>query len=139
MNSEGGLARILRETVAFSWPSQAGQYPADGPCGVSYFRGDVSPGSYVDCLLYRDKKGVVVGILNRYPKDFPPYEKAGNINIFVRPDMLRQGIATMLLREALTRWHVNFEQQQCTPSGAAFLDAFIRADLKKGKRGWRRG
>ncbi len=95
----------------FSWPAQTAQYPEVGPPGISYFRGDVSdsfgPGTYVDCLLMRDDSGVLTGILNHYPQDLPPHEKAGGINIFVCPDQRRRDIATDLLDEAIRRWRAD--------------------------------
>jgi len=87
-----------------SWESQAAQYPRTGPPGISYFRAQVMPDYHVDCLLYRDENGELVGIFNHYPADFPPYEKEGNANIWVRPDRRRKGIANELYLEALTRW-----------------------------------
>ncbi|WP_370943969.1 GNAT family N-acetyltransferase [Amycolatopsis sp. cg5] len=139
MSGEGGLARLIREMVVFSWPSQAGQYPAGGPPGITYFRGDVSeffgPGAYVDCLLFRDVDGVLVGILNHYPQDMAPRVKAGEVLIQVREDRRRRGIATKLLQEALSRWSLDFERQNYTPSGVEFTEAFIRAEQARREKG----
>ncbi|OXM69600.1 GNAT family N-acetyltransferase [Amycolatopsis vastitatis] len=133
MTGEGGLARMIREMVVFSWPSQAAQYPQSGPPGISYFRGDVSEsfgsGAYVDCLLMRDVDGVLVGILNHYPQDLPPHERAGAVSIRVRPDRQRRGIGTHLLKEAMTRWRVQIYRQRFTPSGAAFAEALLRREV----------
>ncbi len=135
MTGEGGLERLLRGLVVFSWPAQAAQYPPVGPPGISYFRGDVSTAAraaYVDCLLMRDVNGVLTGILNHYPQDLPPYEQAGAVNIWVRPDRQRRGIGTRLAREALTRWPIEIRQQHLTPAGAAFAEALERRGVIDG-------
>ena len=88
----------------YTWESQALQYPQTGPQGISYFRGELNAELHVDCLLYRDEAGELVGILNRYPTAFPPHEREGDQNIWVRPDRRRQGIGTALSREATIRW-----------------------------------
>lgn len=111
--------RIMRAPL-LSWESQVVQYPATGEPGIGYFAGETSLG-VVDCLLWRDEKGRVRGILNRYGIDFPPYEKAGNVNIWIRPSHQRQGIGRALIEEAIRRWGpINYEQQQFTEAGAAF-------------------
>jgi uncharacterized protein YndB with AHSA1/START domain/ribosomal protein S18 acetylase RimI-like enzyme len=88
----------------FSWHSQAAQYAPTGPPGFSYVRGQVTDELFVDCLLYRDETGGLVGILNRYPTDFPPLEREGDQNIWVHPDHRRQGIGSALVSEAFSRW-----------------------------------
>ncbi|GAB3952471.1 hypothetical protein GCM10029976_090730 [Kribbella albertanoniae] len=106
----------------FSWQGQAQQYPRTGDPGISYFRGDV-PGhglGYVDCLLYRNADGELVGILNHFPADMPPYEDKGNVTLLVRPDHQRQGIGSRLWAEAVERYGVKFEGQSFTEDGAHF-------------------
>jgi uncharacterized protein YndB with AHSA1/START domain len=100
----------------YPWESQAAQYPPTGPPGVSYFRGDVNKELYVDCLLYRDETGALVGILNRYPTAFPPHEREGDQNVWVRPDRRRQGIGTALLTEASFRWPSAFVRGESVPN-----------------------
>jgi len=87
-----------------TWESQAAQYPPHGQPGISYYRGQVTADFHVDCLLCRDENGALVGILNHYPDDFPPYENQGNVNIWVHPGRRRQGIGTDLLEESYKRW-----------------------------------
>jgi hypothetical protein len=88
----------------YSWESQVAQYPRTGPPGISYFRGNVTDEIFVDCLLYRDETGELVGILNHYPTDFPPYERQGGRNIWVHPGRRRQGIGTALTLEGNIRF-----------------------------------
>jgi len=112
----------------FSWESQVVQYPRKGRPGVGYFAGETDAG-IVHCLLYRDVKGDVVGILNYYDGYLKPnvWETAGNVNIWIRPDRQRRGIGTRLIRAAMERWPINLDQQRFTPNGAAFARR-LRAD-----------
>jgi GNAT superfamily N-acetyltransferase len=111
--------------LVYAWATQAPQYPPDGPPGISYFRGDVSPDVWVDCLLWRDEDGTLRGILNRYPTDIPPWEAQGNFNLWVDPDWHRQGIGTALITEADRRWSLDFEQQRYTLEGAALVARYL--------------
>lgn len=115
---------IVSRRWTLPWESQVGQYPARGPKGISYFAGVVPEGT-VDCLLYRDKSGKVRGILNYYATDFPPHERAGNVNVLVDPKWQRRGIASKLLSEAQRRWTINWEQQAYTEAGARLVQAFL--------------
>ena len=87
-----------------TWEGQAAQYPLTGPPGISYLRGHAGNNVFVDCLLYRDDSGELVGILNHYPTDIPPLQHAGDENIWVHPDRRRQGIGTALALESSIRW-----------------------------------
>lgn len=112
--------------VPFSFESQKKQYPPTGEPGLSYFRGDVERGKWVDCLLWRDENGELLGILNHYPMDMT-LEKKGNFNLFVDPKAKRQGIATALVNEAIKRYKVNLRQQRYSEEGAQFINAFVRS------------
>jgi ribosomal protein S18 acetylase RimI-like enzyme len=107
----------------FSWESQVVQYPALGRPGISYVCGVISDDLRVDCLLYRDKHGKIRGILNHFPIDCV-LERAGNILVIVDPRFRRKKIATKLLREAQSRWVVNFDQQSYTADGASLAEHF---------------
>lgn len=110
--------------TTFSFASQAAQYPARGPKGIGYLEGPDGIG----CVLYRDKHGKLRGILNYYSQPLPPYERAGNINIFVDPRFTRRGIATRLLDEALRRWpKIDLGAQRYTMSGARFIAAYMES------------
>ena len=99
-----------------TWESQASQYAQRGEPGIRYERHTV--GSWpIDCLLYRGPSGYLFGILNHYPVDCPPYEKAGNINFWVRPDQRRRGIGTKLILEARRRWEIRGAGQRFTTAG----------------------
>jgi ribosomal protein S18 acetylase RimI-like enzyme len=112
----------------FSWESQVCQYPYRGEPGISYFPGPTSEG-LVHCLLYRNEKGHVRGILNYY--DFRSattmpgtgeevWEEPGNVNIWVHPKHQGRGIGTALWHEAVRRWGVTLEGQRFTAAGALF-------------------
>jgi GNAT superfamily N-acetyltransferase len=100
---ESRMTHVPEERM-FTWESQVTQYPETGPPGISYFRGQVTDEVFVDCLLYRDETGELVGILNHYPTALPPYERQGGRNIWVHPDRRRQGIGTALILEAQIRF-----------------------------------
>lgn len=99
-----GLTANVPDGQMYSWESQAVQYPPKGPPGISYFRGQLDQQLYVDCLLYRDEAGDLVGILNHFPTDFPPHERAGDQSVWVHPGRRRQGIGSALITEAFFRW-----------------------------------
>lgn len=110
----------------FSWESQAVQYPRTGPAGISYFRGDLDDREeYVDCLLYRNDAGQLIGILNYYPQNIGVWEKKGNVNIWVKPTHQHCGVASRLLAEADRRWQIDFEQQRYTPAGLALVRKYL--------------
>ena len=111
-----------KDDEIYTWESQVVQYPVMGDPGISYFRGDVSPGVHVDCLLYRDESGTVVGIANYFPMDIPPYEKAGNWALFVRPDRRGEGIGTALMVEGMARWDYREDHITFTEGGAALVN-----------------
>lgn len=122
-----------------SWESQASQYPRTGAPGISYFRGEVTAGFHVDCLLYRDDDGELIGILNHYPTDFPPYERRGNVNIWVRPDRRRQGIGTQLSLESVRRWEpIEAEKVRYTRAGLEWATAVEMEYSDTDVMGWRR-
>ena len=132
-----GVAIVATLADAFSWDSQVIQYPDTGPAGLSYFKGVISPEEYVDCLLFRDLGGHVIGILNHYNRDSTsrynngePLERKGNINIWVHPKHKRTGIGTLLVDEALLRYDdIDFAKQRYTIEGAKFFGAYL---LEKG-------
>jgi GNAT superfamily N-acetyltransferase len=111
---------------AFPWTSQERQYPRVGPPGISYFAGPVPEWGEVHCLLWRDDEGLLRGILNYYDKDMPPWEKAGNVNVFVDPAWRRKGIATQLCMEATSRFPIRLEGQRFTKEGAELARALAR-------------
>lgn len=116
------------------WPFayQAKQYPKDGPPGISYFKGVVDESTWVDCLLYRDDSGKLIGILNHYPfalvdPDDPRIkEKRGNFNIFIDPKHKGKGIGTKLVDEAVSRYNVDLRRQRYSEEGANFINNYIR-------------
>lgn len=112
----------------FTWESQLVQYPPTGEPGLGYFAG-VMPHALdkppVDCLLWRSDAGVVQGVLNYFPVDYPPWEKAGNITLIVDPARRHEGIALRLLTEAASRWEIDWAQQAYTEDGLLVVLRFL--------------
>lgn len=111
-----------------SWESQKKQYPKTGEPGIHLerhqitgsYHGNPSYASVIDCLLCRDEDGQLVGILNHYNKG-NPYQVPGSVNIWVKPSHQRQGIASVLLRDAWHRWELRYEDQEWTGDGHDWL------------------
>jgi uncharacterized protein YndB with AHSA1/START domain len=130
--SQGGLEPEQPNLVAnvpdeqmYTWESQAAQYSPTGPPGISYFCGKLSDELFVDCLLYRDETGELVGILNHYPADLSSLEREGDQNIWVHPGRRRQGIGSALITEAFLRWgpvpNANTGDLKLTESGVQLV------------------
>ena len=119
------------EEGPFSWPNQVRQYPTHGSPGIAFdpctFPDDHPfAGAQVWTLLYRNRKGRVVGILNYYPQDFPPFEKAGNVNVRVHPRRQRRGIGSALVREAHARgWPLDPYRQRYTTAGRHLAERLL--------------
>src|SRR3954468_22976709 len=114
---------------AFSWESQAKQYAYRDTPGINLERhhlGEFPDWTQIDCLLCRDENGLLIGILNYYLDSSNPLEQAGNVNVWVKPSHQRQGIATKLLLDALTRWDIDPNQQRYTEQGADWIAAVIK-------------
>lgn len=128
------------EPYLFSFEVQARQYDACGMPGISYFRGDIAEaGIYVNCLLYRDEHGAVVGILNHYPVD-TKWEKRGEVNVFIKPNHTRRGIGRALWTEAEKRWGtaIRLGGQMNTPDGIAFGEHLGLLDSRHRTSGFKR-
>ena len=117
------IATIPYMPAVLSWDRQAPQYHKAKPerPGIVYFQGfEEGSQEWVDCLLMYDENLELVGILNYYAIDFPPWEKAGNFTMFTRPDRFRRGIASALLDEARRRWAVWPLTRSCHQESAAW-------------------
>lgn len=120
------LRASIPSSLMFTWESQARQYPELLPPGTHRISEHV--GQYpVECLVHYNELGELVGILNYYPQSIPPYEVEGNINIWIRKDFKRQGIATALLMELLQLgWYIRpMHKQLLTVEGVEFFTRMI--------------
>lgn len=139
-------AADVSPTLVYTWESQCRQHAVKGRPGIAYTRndavpvgtahhttGDVQIVASVEALLYRNQKGRLVGILYHYPQDITYrgklLEAAGNVNLYVRPDRRRRGIASALLADAARRWPIDWEQQRYTPAGRATVAAFLAGEV----------
>lgn len=104
------------------WENVAAEYPKFGPEGISYYRGVRADGYQVNCLLYRDGDGHLLGVLAHFPETIPNLERAGHGNMWVHPDHRREGVARELVLEFVRRgWHGEYKDFRVTPEGAALL------------------
>ena len=124
-------ATPANDSDVFSWPNQAKQYPLHGPPGITSIRTTFDAdhefaGAEVWTLVYRNRKGRVVGILNYYPQDLLPYERRGNVNLQVDPRRHRRGIGSALVRAAHERgWELDPYQQKYTVAGRALAEHLL--------------
>ena len=116
--------------VAFTWESQAVQYPDKRAPGIYHELCDLSYAGRVSCLLYYDHDAILRGILNYYV-GCDEIEQDGNVNIFVDPATQRRGIGMALLAEADRRWHLHFGQQTVTPGGEALVRCYRREKRRR--------
>ncbi len=132
---------------AFSWESQRAQYATLGLPGVQleYHWVDLDSGEEVfpanaetgpdlpgatriDCLLHRGTDGLLNGILNHYDGR-NPLERRDSINVWVKTDCQRQGIATALVLSALDRWPgITYDKQRYTRDGIGLVKSLIRKE-----------
>jgi len=126
--------------LALAWDSQVRQYPKLGPPGLSFVAYPDEPAygpngarttTTIDCLLYRNRKGHLVGILNHYNDDIYEcdgslLERPGNVNLWVRPDRQRRGIGTKLVAEADRRWSIDWMAQRYTEAGRSLVSSYTR-------------
>lgn len=109
-----------------AWESQVWQYPPTGDPGITLehytitIRGHIT---VVDCLLYRDAQGALIGIWCHYNENNPD-QLPGSCNLWVHPDHQRQGIATALLRRADELWDLR-DQDTYTTAGNAWIEALV--------------
>lgn len=119
----------IPDAMMLSWVSQAIQYPAySANPGISHERLPLREGvdeRMIDCVLFYDTSGHLVGILNHYPADVDPWEKKGNVNLWVHPQFTHRGIGTRLVEFADKKWGINWQQQRFSPSGAGLARNYL--------------
>jgi GNAT superfamily N-acetyltransferase len=111
-------------TMKYDWGHEACQYAHYGTPGI-HLETHAFMQSVVDCLLYRDEAGLLIGILNHYNEN-NPYEGPGAMNVWVKPENQRQGIATELLRRANELWTLSNEHLKYTPDGDAWIESLVQ-------------
>lgn len=89
-----------------TWEQQASQFPPHGLPGITLQQITLGPPdnqTVVDCLLYRDDDGNLIGILAHYNEN-NPLQEPDTVNLLVKPDQQRKGVGKSLAREACTLW-----------------------------------
>lgn len=126
--------KIIPE-MNYTWESQAVQYPATGEPGITvetYALGTGEHASKVDCLLYRDDDGQLIGILNRYYEN-NPHQAPDTGNLWVKPDCHHNGVATALLRKAAELYPEKaqgwVDNQTFTHAGVAWIESLVRKGI----------
>ena len=125
-------AEIPQDAI-YAWESLAAQQPPRGGPGIVYHASTAVADLYpdlppVDMLLYyhttKAGPGFLVAILSHYPVDYPPlqpgapFEKAGAVNVWVKPNQQGKGFARILWLEAVRRWGIDWRDSRYTPEGA---------------------
>lgn len=96
----------LNIKITTTWEAQATQFAPTGEPGITLECKTIGPPdkeTVVDCLLYRDEDGILIGILAHY-NDNHPSQVPDSVNLLVKPDQQRQGVGKSLAREACSRW-----------------------------------
>ena len=127
---------ILNSDPALRWENQARQYPEHGN-GIVYFKGNVENGIWIDCLLYYGDDNLLQGVLNHYPFE-SSYQEKGSVNIHVRQDKRRNGIATTLVDEAIKMFNIKLDEQEYSPDGERFIKQYMRNSFKLSLEKFRR-
>lgn len=102
------------------WDTQIGDYAATGTPGFQTFQAvnPRFPDAPIDCLLLRDPSGALIGILHHYGPDLQPDEEAGNVSLWIRPDVQGRGLGTWMLLLAMDLWpDIDLHRQSYTPAG----------------------
>lgn len=130
-----GMQATVDEARVLSWASQAVQYDPVGPPGIRASTAPLPRGTPVNRLLYRGSDGRLLGILNHYPVDVPPLERADSINVWVHPEHRGRGIAREMVLAALQRgWAIDVEHLRLTGSGLALTRSLVRRVIEAGGR-----
>lgn len=122
----------LNAELFTTWEAQAGQFPPHGLPGITMQHLTIGPPdnqTVVDCLLYRDDDGLLVGILAHYNEN-NPLQLPDSVNLLVKPDYQRQGVGKALAREATTIWPrilkvKGTKHQHWTSESIAWADALV--------------
>jgi GNAT superfamily N-acetyltransferase len=137
---EIGAARFVEHyEFAMLWDDNNFSLPEIGDPGIQCMRRRGWVGAQfdltatVDCLIYRDTAGLLVGYLLRFPKAIRDKNglvgSAGEITLAVKPDHRRQGIGTALLKEAASRWDTNWANQSYSASGLELIKSVVDREI----------
>ena len=113
------------------WKGMVKAYEKKGPSGISHVvlesRTAQSPAqpARIDTLLFRNRKGDVVGLLRYYPNGFGNVKFPGEYSVLVRENRRRRGIGLALLKEADRRWKLDFFRQDYTPEGRSLAKSYL--------------
>ena len=119
-----------RVGVTHTWDSQAKQYARPDiiwTLGINHWTvpKDEAPVP-IECLLYFNPEGRLLGILNYYPEGSPFGEVPHDLLVLVDPAVRRCGIGTWLLTAAMERWPaIDLTKQAYTDQGWALATSVL--------------
>jgi GNAT superfamily N-acetyltransferase len=103
---------ILRSKVVARFPHVASGEPGT----ISHVSAKVE-----DMLLFHGDDSRIVGMFFYLTAEKSKSARRGDFTVFVHQSYRRQGIATQLLRAALTRWPIDLSAQKYTPLGQLWI------------------
>ena len=134
----------LNVEITTTWEAQASQFAPTGPPGITLERKTIGPPdkeTVVDCLLYRNDEGMLIGILAHY-NDNHPSQVPDSVNLLVKPDQQLKGVGKGLAREACSRWPQILKVkgtkiQHWTAESLAWAEALVaKGEMNQSRTEW---
>jgi len=120
--------RMISEIPEYAetWKIIIKGYAERGYPGISYLKTEFESGACLESLLFRDQKGMLLGIMDYFSSDGIPNEVKGNVNVVVHPDFQNKGIGSSLWVAGMKKWQIDLNQQLYTPLGHKLLLSHLK-------------